>query len=102
MEEGFETVNVGGKNALDTYAYITKITEDFLNEYNPDLLILFHTSRSRFNVNWSYMQNMKISDDYEIKPLQNPPFNTDMKTVVVKKYLEDLIYSDVIKNEKDK
>lgn len=102
MEEGFGTVNAGGKNALDTYAYITKITEDFLNEYNPDLLVLFHTSQSRFNVNWNFMKNMKISNEYEIKPLKNPPFNNDIKTVVVKKDLEDLIYSDVIKNEKDK
>jgi hypothetical protein len=45
---------------------------------------------------------MKISNEYEIKPLKNPPFNNDIKTVVVKKDLEDLIYSDVIKNEKDK
>ena len=102
MEEGFSTVNVGGKNALDTYAYITKITEDFINEYKPDLLILFHTSESRFNVNWRFMQNIKIDNDYEIKPLKNPPFNNDIKTVIVKKGLDDLIYSDVIKNEKDK
>ena len=102
MEEGFGTVNVGGKNALDTYAYITQITEDFLNEYKPDLLVLFHTTESRFNVNWKFMQNINIDSDYEIKPLKNPPFNNDIKTVVVKKDLEDLIYSDVIKNEKDK
>jgi hypothetical protein len=48
------------------------------------------------------MKNMNISNEYQIKPLQSPPFNTDIKTVVVKKDLEDLIYSDVIKNEKDK
>jgi len=102
MEEGFGTVNAGGKNALDTYAYITKITEDFINEYKPDLLILFHTSESRFNVNWRFMQNIKIDSGYEIKPLKNPPFNNDIKTVIVKKDLEDLIYTDVVKNEKDK
>ena len=102
MEEGFGTVNAGSKNALDTYAYITKITEDFINEYKPDLLVLFHTSESRFNVNWRFMQNINIDSDYEIKPLKNPPFNNDIKTVIVKKDLEDLIYSDVIKNEKDK
>jgi hypothetical protein len=102
MEEGFSTVNVGGKNALDTYAYITQITEDFLNEYKPDLLVLFHTTESRFNVNWKFIQNINIDSDYEIKLLKNPPFNNDIKTVVVKKDLEDLIYSDVVKNEKDK
>jgi hypothetical protein len=102
MEEGFGTVNAGGKNALDTYAYITKITEDFINEYKPDLLVLFHTSESRFNVNWRFMQNIKIDSEYEIKPLKNPPFNNDIKTVIFKKDSEDLIYTDVVKNEKDK
>ena len=102
MEEGFGAVNVGGKNALDTYAYITKITEDFINEYKPDLLVLFHTSESRFNVNWKFIQNINIDSDYEIKSIKNPPFNNDIKTVVVKKELEDLIYTDIIKKNKDK
>jgi hypothetical protein len=102
MEEGFDTVNVSSKNTLDTYAYITQITEDFLNEYKPDLLVLFHTTESRFNVNWKFIQNINIDSDYEIKPLKNPPFNNDIKTVIVKKDLEDLIHTDIVKNEKDK
>lgn len=98
MEEGFNTLNVGGKNAIDTFSYITQITEDFLNEYNPDLIIMLHTSKSRFNVNWKFIQNIKIHD-YKIIPINL--FN-DIKTIIVKKNLEDLVDSDIIKKLKIK
>jgi hypothetical protein len=96
MEEGFGTINQGSKTALDTYAYITQITEDFINSYTPNLVVMFHTTESRFNINWKFVQNMNINN-YQIKSVKNPPFNNDIKTVIVKNGFEELINNDLIK-----
>jgi hypothetical protein len=57
---GFGTLNISAKSAIDIYSYVAKITEDFLNEYNPDILMMTHTSKSRFNINWKFMENLNI------------------------------------------
>jgi hypothetical protein len=46
LKKGFGTLNISAKSAIDIYSYVAKITEDFLNEYNPDILMMTHTSKS--------------------------------------------------------
>lgn len=89
VEEGFGTLNISGKSAIDIYSYVAKITEDFLNEYNPDILMMTHTSKSRFNINWKFMENLNINKDYLIKPINT--FSLSSKTIVIKKKVSDLL-----------
>lgn len=89
VEEGFGTLNISGKSAIDIYSYVAKITEDFLNEYNPDILMMTHTSKSRFNINWKFMENLNISKDYLIKPINT--FSLSSKTIVIKNKVSDLL-----------
>jgi hypothetical protein len=69
MEKGFESLNLSTKGALDIFSYVTKITEDFINEYLPKRLTINHTTASRFKINWKFINNMNISKDYLIKSI---------------------------------
>jgi hypothetical protein len=89
VEEGFGTLNISGKSAIDIYSYVAKITEDFLNEYSPDILMMTHTSKSRFNINWKFMENLNRSKDYLIKPINT--FSLSSKTIVIKNKVSDLL-----------
>jgi hypothetical protein len=89
VEEGFGTLNISARSAIDIYSYVAKITEDFLNEYNPDILMMTHTSKSRFNINWKFMENLNISKDYLIKAINT--FSLSSKTVLIKKNVSNLI-----------
>ena len=76
MEEGFNGVNAGPTFAINNFAYITKITQDFINEYQPEMVEINHTDKKRFDLNWKFMQNMNIKG-YQIT-------NDDIKTIIKK------------------
>lgn len=76
MEEGFIGVNAGPTFAINNFAYITKITQDFINEYQPEMVEINHTDKKRFDLNWKFMQNMNIKG-YQIT-------NDDIKTIIKK------------------
>jgi hypothetical protein len=42
-----------------------------------------HTSKSRFNINWKFMENLNISKDYLIKAISTSRYH--QRAVLIKK-----------------
>jgi hypothetical protein len=59
-ENGYETLNHSTTTALKIYAYVSQVTQDFINLVQPEFVITTHTSMNRFRINLKYVNNLKI------------------------------------------
>jgi hypothetical protein len=103
-EKGFGTLNISNTSSLKIYSIITKITSDYIKEYNPDLIEISHTTNNRYRLNKLFLQKTDI-DGYESFGLYYK--NIDKyKTIILKTSLYDdiinLYKSDSILIEKIK
>lgn len=76
VEGGFGNVNAGPTFAINNFAYVTKITQDFIKEYQPERVEINHTNKQRYDLNWKFMQNINL-EGYQI-------VNDDIKTIIKK------------------
>lgn len=88
-ESEFDSLNISNTSALKIYGMISYLTEIFIEDYNPDIIEILHTTESRFRINKIFIN--KIGNDYLKKKVvfnHSDGFKV-IKTVLIKEEFLD-------------
>lgn len=59
-ENGYSSIKQSSSTALSIYSFVTRITQDFIDSFQPEFLVTTHTSASRFKLNLRFVNNLNI------------------------------------------
>lgn len=90
-ESDFETLNISSTSPLTIFGAVSKITEDFINEYSPSVIKILHITSSRYRVNLLFMNKLNIDGNYRFTKMENKFDINQPSTLIYKNEFSDYI-----------